>query len=123
MTSLQAQILELFQKLSRDEQLEIVAQLCEQIHSGTFYDRLAPKQRAELDLSIAEADRGEGTEASVVMARLAKKFGLADTVFSRLPAADRASLDEAVDSLDKGQGFDLDVIDVALETKLKAAGA
>jgi hypothetical protein len=78
MTSLQAQILELFQKLSRDEQLEIVAQLCEQIRGGTYYERLAPEQRVELDLSIAEADRGEGTEASIVMARLAKKFGFAD---------------------------------------------
>lgn len=75
MSSLQAQILELFQKLSRDEQLEIVAQLFEQTRNGTYYERMTPEQRAELDRSIAEADRGEAAEASVVMARLAKKFG------------------------------------------------
>lgn len=79
MTRTQAQILELFQKLPANEQQELVEQLYEQTRNGTFYERMTPEQRAELDRSIAEADRGEGTEASVVMARLAKKFGFPRT--------------------------------------------
>lgn len=77
MTRAQAQILELFQNLSANEQQALVEQLYEQTRNGTFHERMTPEQRAELDRSIAEADRGEGTEASVVMARLAGRFGFA----------------------------------------------
>ena len=79
MTKTQAQILELFQSLPQAEQRELAEQLYEQTVRGSFYDRMTPEQRAELDQSIAEADRGEGTEASIVMTRLAQKFGFTRT--------------------------------------------
>lgn len=79
MTKTQAQILELFQSLPQAEQRELAEQLYEQTVRGSFYDRMTPEQRAALDTSIAEADRGEGTEASIVMSRLAQKFGFPRT--------------------------------------------
>jgi len=80
MTRTQAEILELFQTLPQAEQRELAEQLYAQTNRGAFYDRMTPEQRAELDHSLAEADRGEGTEASVVMSRLARKFGFPRTV-------------------------------------------
>ena len=75
MTRTQAQILELFQTLPEAEKRELAEQLCEQTVRGSFYDSMTPEQRAELDRSIAEADCGEGAEVSVVIDRLAKKYG------------------------------------------------
>jgi hypothetical protein len=79
MTKTQAQILELFQTLPEAEKRELAEQLYEQAVRGSFYDRTTPEQRAELDRSIAEADRNEGAEVSVVIDRLARKFGFART--------------------------------------------
>ena len=79
MTKTQAQILELFQTLPQSEQRQLAEQLYEQTVRGSFHDRMTPERRAELDQSIAEADRGEGTEASIVMTRLAQKFGFPRT--------------------------------------------
>lgn len=77
MTKTQAQILELFQTLPAQEKRELAEHPYETAVSGTFYDRMTPEQRAELDASIAEADRGEGASSDEVFARLAKKFGFA----------------------------------------------
>ena len=79
MTKTQAQIIELFRTLPELEKRELVEQLYEQTVLGAFCDRMTPEQRAELVTSIAEADRGEGTEASVAMARIAKKVGFPRT--------------------------------------------
>ena len=79
MTKTQAQILELFQTLPQSEQHDLAEQLYEQAARGSFYDRMTPDQRAALTTSIAEADRDEGTEASVVMNRIALKCGFSRT--------------------------------------------
>lgn len=79
MTKTQAQILELFQTLPQIEQRELAEQLYEQAVRGSFYGRMTSEQRAALDQSIAEADRGEGTDAAIVMSRLAQKFGFPRT--------------------------------------------
>ena len=75
MTRTQAQILELFQALPEAEKRELAEQLYEQTVRGLFYDRMTQEQRTELDRSMAEADHGEGAEVSVVIDRLAKKYG------------------------------------------------
>jgi hypothetical protein len=53
MTKTQAQIIELFKSLDPAEQRELAEQLYERAFSGTFYDRLTPRQLADLD----EGDR------------------------------------------------------------------
>jgi hypothetical protein len=80
MTRTQAQIIELFQTLPAVERRELAEQLYEHAVRGTFHDRMTPEQRAELDQSIAEADRGEGAPANEVFERFAQKFG-----FTRSP--------------------------------------
>jgi hypothetical protein len=50
-------------------------QLYETTVAGSFYDRMSPAQRAELDAGIAEAERGQVLSAEEVFDRLAKRFG------------------------------------------------
>jgi predicted transcriptional regulator len=75
MTKTQAQIIELFQTLDTAEQREIAEQLYERSIAGSFYDRMTPHQRAELDEGIAQAERGQVLPAEEVFDRLAKRFG------------------------------------------------
>lgn len=75
MSRTQAQILELFRALPAAEQIEFVLRLSEEAVSPSFYDRMTPDQRAELEEAIAEADRGEGETASEVFRQLAEKYG------------------------------------------------
>jgi hypothetical protein len=77
MTRTQAQIIELFQTLAADEKRELAEQLYETAVAGSFYDRMTPEQRAQLGESIAQADRGEGEEASAFFSRMAQKYGFA----------------------------------------------
>jgi hypothetical protein len=42
---------------------------------GSFYDRMTPEQRADLDEGIAQAERGQVVLAEEVFDRLAKRFG------------------------------------------------
>jgi predicted transcriptional regulator len=42
---------------------------------SSFYERMTPQQRAELDEGIAQAERGQVLPADEVFDRLAKRFG------------------------------------------------
>jgi predicted transcriptional regulator len=75
MTKTQAQIIELFKTLDQMEQREVAQQLYERAVVGSFYDRMTPQQRAELDEGIAQAERGQVRPAEEVFDRLAKRFG------------------------------------------------
>jgi len=75
MTKTQAQIIELFKTLDRTEQREVAQQLYERAVVGSFYDRMTPQQRTELDEGIAQAERGQVRPAEEVFDRLAKRFG------------------------------------------------
>jgi hypothetical protein len=77
MTKAQAQIIELFKTLDPAEQREIAEQLYERTIAGSFYDRMTPQQRAQLDDGIAQAERGQVLPADEVFDRLAKRFGFA----------------------------------------------
>ncbi len=74
-TKTQAQIIELFKTLDRTEQREVAQQLYERAVVGSFYDRMTPQQRTELDEGIAQAERGQVRPAEEVFDRLAKRFG------------------------------------------------
>ena len=75
MTNVQAQIIALFKTLDPAEQREVAEQLYERTAAGSFYDRMTPDQRAELDEGIAQAERGQVLPAEEVFDRLAKRFG------------------------------------------------
>jgi hypothetical protein len=75
MTKVQVQIIELFKTLDPAEQREVAEQLYERTIAGSFYDRMTPEQRAELDEGIAQAERGQVLPAEEVFDRLAKQFG------------------------------------------------
>lgn len=76
MTRTQAQILELFQSLPGDEQRELAEHLYEQTRRGSFYDRMTPEQRAQLQDGIDQADRGDVVDADQVLDRLAQRLAL-----------------------------------------------
>ena len=75
MTKIQAQIIELFQTLAVSEQKELAAQLFEAAAAGSFFDHMTPQQRAELEASISQADRGEGVPADKFFSAMAQKYG------------------------------------------------
>src|SRR5258708_13310127 len=75
MTKTQAQIIELFKTLDQMEQREVAQQLYERAVVGSFYDRMTPQQRAELDEGIPQAEQGKMRAAEELFARLAKRFG------------------------------------------------
>jgi predicted transcriptional regulator len=75
MTNTQAQIIESFKTLDPAGQREVAEQLYERSVVGSFYDRMTPEQRAELDEGIAQAERGQVRPAEEVFERLAKRFG------------------------------------------------
>jgi hypothetical protein len=82
MTKTQSKIVELFQTLPPIEQQELAEHLYESTlnasrSENSFYARMSASQRVELEQSIAQADRGEGTPADEVFDRLAKKYGFA----------------------------------------------
>jgi hypothetical protein len=75
MTQAQTKIIELFQALPAAEQRDIIAALARVATTQTFFDRMTPDQRLELELSTAQADRGEGDQVVDVFDRLATDFG------------------------------------------------
>jgi Spy/CpxP family protein refolding chaperone len=75
MTRTQAQIIEMFRTLGPDERQEVMSELYETAVSETFYDRMTPEQRAQLQDGIAQADRGDVVDANQAMDRLAREFG------------------------------------------------
>jgi predicted transcriptional regulator len=75
MNKAQAQIIELFKTLEPAEQREVAEQLYERTMAGSFFDRMTPEQRAELDEGIAQAERGQVLPAEEIFDRIAKRFG------------------------------------------------
>ena len=77
MTTIQAQIIELFQTLPESEQRELVEHLTSSARRGSsFYEGMTPEQRTRLQEGIDQADRGEGAPAGIVLDRLAKRLGV-----------------------------------------------
>ena len=76
MTKTQAEIIDLITKLPPAERIELVQHMrAAHLLDDTFYDRMTPEQRAHLAEGIAQADRGEGTEASIALDRIARRVG------------------------------------------------
>ena len=75
MTKIQAQIIELFKTLDPADQREIAEQLYETAVAGSFYERMTPEQRRELEEGIEQAERGQAVPAGEAFERLANRFG------------------------------------------------
>lgn len=76
MTRAQNQILTLIAMLPLDQRRELVEHIYDvNLFGESFYDPMSAEQRAELDESIAQADRGDVVESEHVFAELARKFG------------------------------------------------
>ena len=75
MTKTRVQIIELFKTLDPVEQREIAEQLYETAVAGSFYERMPPEQRRQLEGGIAQAERGQVVPAEHVFYRLANRFG------------------------------------------------
>ena len=75
MTSTQAHIVELIARLSLTERLELFEHINDTgLLDESFYARMTPGQRAQLEEGIAQADRGEVVDGNVVFDRLAARF-------------------------------------------------
>ena len=77
MTSTQAQILELYQKLPATEQRELAEQLARQALHGDFYERMTSAQKLELAAAIAEADSGAMISSEELKSFIAQRFNIA----------------------------------------------
>ena len=107
MTRIQTQILELYEKLTPDEQRELVQRLALRAPADDFYEQMTPAQKAELAAAIAEADRGEmitsqelekAMEAKVKTSKdeLAKRRSKLAEGFDALTVLDNRSADEII---------------------------
>ncbi len=75
MTKSQAQIVELIAQLSLAERRELIEHVRETgLLEESFYSRMTPEQRAQLDEGIAQADRGEVVDGDEAFNRLASRF-------------------------------------------------
>jgi hypothetical protein len=78
MTKTAARIIELFRTLPTRDQRALVHQLAETARGDSFYDRMTPEQRAELDEALSEVERGETIPAEETFDDLAQRCGFAD---------------------------------------------
>ena len=77
MTRTQAEIVELIAQLPLEERRELMEHVQESgLLAESFHERLTDVQRAQLEEGIAQADRGEVTNADDVFNRLASRFNL-----------------------------------------------
>lgn len=77
MTRTQTQILTLIATLPIEQRRELVEHIYDvDMFGAGFADRLTPEQQADLEASIAEADRGEVVPSDEVFNALAQKYGL-----------------------------------------------
>jgi hypothetical protein len=77
MTAIQEQILDLMAKLPLAERREMVEHLYDvNIFGDSIIDRLSPEQRARLEDSITQADRGTVAKSEKVFDELALQLGL-----------------------------------------------
>jgi predicted transcriptional regulator len=75
MTKAQAQIVELIAQLPLSERRELIAHVQQVGLLGeSFYSRMTPEQRAQLEEGIAQADRGEVVDGQEAFDRLAARF-------------------------------------------------
>jgi hypothetical protein len=75
MTRTQEQIVELIAQLSIAERRELFEHVQQKgLLDETFYSRMTPEQRAQLDESIAQVDRGEVVDGGEAFNRLASRF-------------------------------------------------
>ena len=75
MTRTQAQIVELIAQLSIAERRELVEHVQESgLLEESFYSRMTPEQRAQLDDGAAQADRGEVVDGDEAFNRMASRF-------------------------------------------------
>ena len=75
MTKTQAHIVELIAQLPIAERRELFEHVQETgALDESFYSRMTPEQRAQLDDGIAQADRGEVVDGNEAFDRLAKRF-------------------------------------------------
>ena len=71
MTRKQAQIVELIAQLPLTERRELIEHVQESgLLDDSFYSRMTPEQRAQLDEGIAQADRGEVVDGDETFKRL-----------------------------------------------------
>jgi len=78
MTKTASRILDLFRTLPARDQRALVDQLIKTARGVSFYSRMSPEQRAELDEGISEAERGETVLAEEAFHDLALRFGFYD---------------------------------------------
>ena len=75
MTGTQERIVQLISELSLPERQELIAHVQETgLLDDSYYARMTPDQRAQLDEGIAQADRGEVVDADDAFNRLATRF-------------------------------------------------
>ena len=80
MTRKQAQIVELIAQLPLTERRELIEHVQESgLLDDSFYLRMTPKQRAQLDEGIAQADRGEVVDGNETFKQLASRFNFKRT--------------------------------------------
>jgi predicted transcriptional regulator len=71
-------IIELFHTLPERDQRALAEQLMETARGASFYSRMSPQQRAELEEGLSEAERGETIPAEESFDDLAMRFGFRD---------------------------------------------
>lgn len=87
MTRTQAQIVELIAQLSLAERRELFEHVQESgLLDESFYSRMTPEQRSQLNEGIAQADRGQVVDGDEAFNRLASRFNFHH-------AQDRAAFD------------------------------
>lgn len=80
MTRTQSQILELISKLPANERRELFEHIeAAGLLKDTFYERMTPEQRAQLDDGIAQANRGQVVDGNTAFDRLAERFAFRRT--------------------------------------------
>jgi hypothetical protein len=76
MTKIQEQIVELIAQLSLAERHELLEHVQDAgLLNGSFYSRMTPKQRAQLEDGIAQADGSEVVDGEEAFERLGARFG------------------------------------------------
>ena len=80
MTKTQARIVELVAQLSPAERRDLIEHLqVAGLLEDSFYSRMAPEQRAQLDEGIAQADRSQVVDGGEAFSRLAGRFNFKRT--------------------------------------------
>ena len=75
MTRTQIQIIDLISQLPVAERRELFEHIeATGLLKETFYDRMTPEQRSQLDEGAAQADRGQVVDGSAAFDRLAQLF-------------------------------------------------